>query len=61
VDARLQLVQRVCSPWRLKALIKSIRATKTIADERVLITKESAAIRSAFKARWGRVCVCRGI
>jgi AP-1 complex subunit gamma-1 len=47
-------------------LIKSIRATKTIADERVLITKESAAIRSAFKeergeARWGRVCVCRGI
>ncbi|BGP57801.1 hypothetical protein JCM8202_002455 [Rhodotorula sphaerocarpa] len=35
--------------YNLKALIKSIRATKTIADERVLITKESAAIRSAFK------------
>lgn len=35
--------------YNLKALIKAIRATKTIADERVLITKESAAIRSAFK------------
>ncbi|KAH7098209.1 Adaptor protein complex AP-1 gamma subunit [Auriculariales sp. MPI-PUGE-AT-0066] len=33
----------------LKALIKAIRACKTIADERALIQKESAAIRTAFK------------
>ncbi|KZV99985.1 Adaptor protein complex AP-1 gamma subunit [Exidia glandulosa HHB12029] len=33
----------------LKALIKAIRACKTIADERDLIKKESAAIRTAFK------------
>ncbi|KDQ06848.1 hypothetical protein BOTBODRAFT_192787 [Botryobasidium botryosum FD-172 SS1] len=33
----------------LKALIKGIRACKTIADERDLIKKESAAIRTSFK------------
>ena len=33
----------------LKALIKAIRATKTIADERALIVKESAVIRTSFK------------
>lgn len=35
--------------YNLKALIKAIRATKTIADERALIIKESATIRTAFK------------
>ncbi|BGP51276.1 clathrin associated protein complex large subunit [Rhodotorula kratochvilovae] len=35
--------------YNLKALIKAIRATKTIADERALIVKESAAIRTSFK------------
>jgi hypothetical protein len=35
--------------YNLRALIKSIRATKTIADERNLIFQESAAIRTAFK------------
>ncbi|GAA5866099.1 hypothetical protein JCM8547_000597 [Rhodosporidiobolus lusitaniae] len=35
--------------YNLRALIKSIRATKTIADERNLIQQESAAIRTAFK------------
>ncbi|KZT59921.1 Adaptor protein complex AP-1 gamma subunit [Calocera cornea HHB12733] len=33
----------------LKALIKAIRACKTLADERSLIQKESAAIRTSFK------------
>ncbi|GAA5973047.1 hypothetical protein JCM11641_000382 [Rhodosporidiobolus odoratus] len=35
--------------YNLRALIKAIRATKTIADERNLIFQESAAIRTAFK------------
>ncbi|KAM0786814.1 clathrin associated protein complex large subunit [Microbotryomycetes sp. NB124-2] len=35
--------------YNLKALIKAIRATKTIADERALIVKESAVIRTSFK------------
>lgn len=34
---------------RLKDLIKEIRACKTAADERAVIAKESAAIRTAFK------------
>ncbi|KAH9270457.1 hypothetical protein BSLG_001245 [Batrachochytrium salamandrivorans] len=34
---------------RLKDLIKSIRACKTAADERAVIAKESANIRTAFK------------
>ncbi|KAJ7504515.1 adaptin N terminal region-domain-containing protein [Mycena galericulata] len=33
----------------LKALIKGIRACKTVADERALIQQESAAIRTSFK------------
>ncbi|GAA5942089.1 AP-1 complex subunit gamma [Sporobolomyces koalae] len=35
--------------YNLKTLIKAIRATKTIADERALIVKESAVIRTSFK------------
>ncbi|KAJ3227535.1 clathrin associated protein complex large subunit [Clydaea vesicula] len=35
--------------FRLKDLIKSIRACKTAADERAVIARESAAIRTAFK------------
>jgi AP-1 complex subunit gamma-1 len=34
---------------RLKDLIKAIRACKTQADERAVIAKESAAIRTSFK------------
>jgi AP-1 complex subunit gamma-1 len=34
---------------RLKDLIRQIRACKTAADERAVIQKESAAIRTAFK------------
>ncbi|KAH8921390.1 Adaptor protein complex AP-1 gamma subunit [Atractiella rhizophila] len=35
--------------YNLKSLIKAIRATKTLSDERALITKESADIRTSFK------------
>ncbi|WVR07142.1 hypothetical protein IAU60_004183 [Kwoniella sp. DSM 27419] len=35
--------------YNLKALIKAIRSCKTLADERSVIQKESAAIRTAFK------------
>nr|CAG8534858.1 11428_t:CDS:10 [Entrophospora candida] len=35
--------------YRLKDLIKAIRACKTAADERTVIQKESAAIRTSFK------------
>ncbi|GAA5843131.1 hypothetical protein JCM5353_007207 [Sporobolomyces roseus] len=35
--------------YNLKTLIKAIRSTKTIADERALIVKESAVIRTSFK------------
>ena len=43
-----RFVSRLTTP-RLKDLIKSIRACKTAADERSVIAKESAAIRTAFK------------
>jgi AP-1 complex subunit gamma-1 len=35
--------------WRLKDLIKAIRNCKTAADERAVIAKESAFIRTSFK------------
>ncbi|KAI9639440.1 adaptin N terminal region-domain-containing protein [Dioszegia hungarica] len=35
--------------YNLKALIKAIRSCKTLADERAVIQKESAAIRTSFK------------
>lgn len=38
---------------RLKDLIRQIRACKTMADERAVIAKESASIRTAFKEERG--------
>ena len=35
--------------YRLKDLIKAIRACKTAADERAVIAKESAFLRTSFK------------
>ncbi|CAD6564320.1 MAG: clathrin associated protein complex large subunit [Cyphobasidiales sp. Tagirdzhanova-0007] len=35
--------------YNLKSLIKAIRSCKTLADERAVIVKESAAIRTSFK------------
>ncbi|CAG8582449.1 15939_t:CDS:10, partial [Dentiscutata erythropus] len=40
---------RIMPYYRLKDLIKAIRACKTAADERAVIQKESAAIRTSFK------------
>src|SRR4051794_29627955 len=34
---------------RLSALIKAIRSCKTVAEERVLISKESSALRTSLK------------
>ena len=34
---------------KLRDLIKAVRACKTAADERAVVTKESALIRSSFK------------
>lgn len=39
----------VLGVWRLKDMIKAIRSCKTAADERAVIAKESAFIRTSFK------------
>lgn len=36
----------------LKQFIKAVRAAKTIADERTVIQKESAAIRTSFRDKY---------
>lgn len=33
----------------MKQFIRNVRATKTIADERAVVQKESAAIRASFR------------
>ncbi|KIJ65135.1 hypothetical protein HYDPIDRAFT_39766 [Hydnomerulius pinastri MD-312] len=42
-------MSRIMVYHNLKALIKGIRACKTVADERALIQQESAAIRASFR------------
>ncbi|EPQ32303.1 uncharacterized protein PFL1_00499 [Pseudozyma flocculosa PF-1] len=49
LDPRLGGLMASAGLYNLKALIKAIRSCKTLADERSLIQKESAAIRTAFK------------
>ena len=49
LDPRLGGLMASAGLYNLKALIKAIRACKTLADERNLIEKESASIRTAFK------------
>ncbi|PWN45146.1 golgi adaptor HA1/AP1 adaptin gamma subunit [Ceraceosorus guamensis] len=49
LDPRLGGLMASAGLYNLKALIKAIRACKTQADERALIQKESAQIRSSFK------------
>lgn len=46
----------------VKTFIRNVRATKTIADERAVVQKESAAIRASFReeshdpnTRYGRL------
>ncbi|KAI9197178.1 adaptin N terminal region-domain-containing protein [Polychytrium aggregatum] len=48
VDKLIQTAKAIATP-RLKDLIKSIRSCKTAAEERAVIAKESASIRTAFK------------
>lgn len=43
----------------LKSFIKAVRAAKTIADERTVIQKESAAIRTSFREDYSDVSVRR--
>jgi AP-1 complex subunit gamma-1 len=40
------------SNLKLREVIKQIRQCKTAAEERAVISKESALIRNAFKVRW---------
>lgn len=49
LDPRLGGLLASAGLYNLKSLIKAIRSTKTLADERSLIQKESAAIRTSFK------------
>ena len=39
------------SNMKIKEFIKSIRTCKTAAEERTVVSKESALIRNAFKVR----------
>lgn len=43
----------------LKSFIKAVRAAKTIADERTVIQKESAAIRTSFREDYADISVRR--
>lgn len=50
-SARLQsnVVKALTGYYRLKDFIHTVRACKTLAEERALIARESAAIRTSFK------------
>ncbi|WFD25781.1 clathrin associated protein complex large subunit [Malassezia nana] len=49
LDPRLGSLMASAGLYNLRALIKGVRACKTLADERSLLQKESAAIRTSFK------------
>lgn len=46
---RLSTLQRMPAPIRLRELIRTIRTARTQAEEREMIQKECAAIRSSFR------------
>lgn len=50
-SARIQsnVVKALTGYYRLKDFIHSVRACKTLAEERALVSKEAAAIRTSFK------------
>lgn len=53
-DPRTRAYQEVtktdsCDSLIVKQFIRNVRAAKTIADERAVIQKESAAIRASFR------------
>lgn len=41
------------SSYTVKQFIRNVRASKTIADERAVVQKESAAIRASFREESG--------
>ncbi|WFC98753.1 clathrin associated protein complex large subunit [Malassezia yamatoensis] len=49
LDPRLGGLMASAGLYNLRSLIKGVRACKTLADERSLLQKESAAIRTSFK------------
>ena len=49
LDPRIGGLMMSAGLYNLRSLIKGVRACKTLADERSLLQKESAAIRTAFK------------
>jgi len=49
LDPRLGSLMASAGLYNLRSLIKGVRACKTLADERSLLQKESAAIRTSFK------------
>jgi len=49
LDPRLGSLMASAGLYNLRSLIKGVRACKTLADERALLQKESAAIRTSFK------------
>lgn len=44
---------RVSDGFPVKQFIRNVRASKTIADERAVVQKESAAIRASFREESG--------
>lgn len=44
---------RLADPRIVKQFIRNVRASKTIADERAVVQKESAAIRASFREESG--------
>lgn len=49
LDPRLGSLMASAGLYNLRSLIKGVRACKTLADERALLQKESAVIRTSFK------------
>jgi len=49
MDIQISNLINKFTAYRLKDLIKAVRACKTAADERAVIAKESAYIRTSFK------------
>lgn len=43
------MIDPLIRPYPVKQFIRNVRASKTIADERAVVQKESAAIRASFR------------
>lgn len=48
-----KLCKAVANSLSVKQFIRNVRASKTIADERAVVQKESAAIRASFREESG--------